>query len=390
MKILGIERDQHANNYYRVVQPLYKLRQHGLADTLTIHPDNARDEEFITQKILEADLVIAQRPASQEWYNLVKIIKKAGKAFVADYDDDPFSVSPWNPSYRWHGVEEATHISKDGSAHPLWRDGECGFSIEENIQRRDYFQASFRKADMVSCTTDILKTRFSQFNKNVEVLPNLVDFAMYPKVEYVKRQIRIGWQGGVSHYEDLYMIVDDIKRVLRRHNNVTFVYFGDYRFRHLFKEIPSSQIEFADWTSYAAYPYKLACLNLDIGLCPLADTPFNRNKSAIKYFEYSVLGIPTIASGIPPYLGVITDGEDGMLVNNAQEGAWFSAMRKLIGCRSLRKRLAQKAHENIYHNYNIDNEIGKWADAYAKLLQRPITEIAEGKDEFQRTTDSIK
>ena len=387
MMILGMERDQGANNYYRIVQPLYKLRQHGLADTLTINPENAADQQFVTDKILEADLIVAQRPSSAEWHNLVKIIKKSGKAFIADFDDDPFTSSPWNPSYRWYGTEESTHIGKNGKIVPLWRDGERGFSIEENIHRRDYFQASFRLADAISCTTDILKKRYDNFNKNVFVLPNMVDFSQYPKVDMLKREIRIGWQGGVSHYEDLYLIVDEIKRVLKRYRNVKFVYFGDHRFKELFKNIPDNQVELADWINYSAYPYKLACLNLDIGICPLADTAFNRNKSAIKYFEYSVLKIPTIASNIPPYSKVITDGENGLLVNNDEEGAWFSAIRKLVGCRNLRKKFAKNAYENIYHNYNIDKHIGKWADAYGKLLQRPITEVMEDNHGGQGEND---
>ena len=48
----------------------------------------------------------------------------------------------------------------------------------------------------------------------------------------------------------------------------------------------------------------LASLSGDIGICPLVDDEFNRNKSQIKAIEYGLLGLPVVASptvynGIP-------------------------------------------------------------------------------------------
>ena len=40
---------------------------------------------------------------------------------------------------------------------------------------------------------------------------------------------------------------------------------------------------------YPEYPQMLAMLDLDIGLSPLADTPFNRSKSHIKWLDYAAL-----------------------------------------------------------------------------------------------------
>ena len=98
------------------------------------------------------------------------------------------------------------------------------------------------------------------------------------------------------------------------------------------------------WVANNIYPYKLATLNADIGLCPIADNMFNSNKSAIKWMEYSVMGLATIASDLAPYNKVIQNGKDGLLVN---EHSWFDAMERLIKDTELRKTLAKNAYDKV-------------------------------------------
>jgi len=374
MKILGFERSVGAANHYRVVQPLYKLQQHKLADILTLHPQNAMDLEFVTQKIIETDIILFQRPQDDRWFNFLKIAQKHGKIIVADYDDHPYNVSPLNPAYRYYGTTNVQFKWPDGKVDMLWIDGENGFSIEDNITRQDYFRAAFKRSDMVSTTTPILQENFLKINKNTVVLPNLVDFDLYPQVECVKKEVRIGWQGGNSHYEDLFMVSKAIKKIIKKYKNVKFVFFGDMSIAGLFKDVPKDRIEWHNWVKYVAYPYKLATLNLDIGLCPVIDNEFNRSKSAIKYLEYSVMKIPTIASNVPPYSPVIKDKNVGLLVNDDQ---WFQAMEQLVKDKELRLKLGKNAYDNVYENYNIDKEIHLWANAYEKLLKRNVAELLE-------------
>lgn len=373
IRILGFERSTTACNHYRIVQPLYKLQEHKLADILTIHQGNAVDVEFVTEKIMEADIVLIPRPQDDRWFDFIKIAQKHGKIIVVDFDDHPFIISPFNPAYRHYGTAEFDYQWPDGVITPIWKNGEKEFFIEDNITRQDYFRAAFKRADMVSTTTSVLQNIFLKLNKNSVVLPNLVDINLFPRLECVKKEIRIGWQGGVSHYEDLYMMAPAIKKITEKYDNVKFVFFGDVRFYGIFKGIPRERIEWHPWVQYVAYPYKLVTLNLDIGLCPLVDNEFNRNKSAIKYFEYSAIKIPTIASNIPPYASVITNEKDGLLI---PDDNWFDAVERLIKDKELRDNLAKNALENVYQNHNADKFAHLWLLAFDKLLKRDVAELA--------------
>lgn len=376
MRILGIERDETACNLYRILQPLYKLHEHGMAQILTIKEGPELATEFAAQKMVESDIIVMHRPASEEWFKFIKKCREFGKIIVCDYDDDPFNTSPMNPYYQFIGTEEVEFCWPNGKREMLWsknpmEHGGRYINIEQNIRRRDLFRASFKAADMVSATTEILKDKLSNINPNSIVLPNLVDFEQYPEVTHVKKEVRIGWQGGSSHYEDLYIVADAIKRILRKHSHVKFIFWGDLRMYGLFKDCPIERVECHQWVKQVVYPYKLACMNLDIGICPILDNEFNYNKSAIKWMEYSVVRSATVASNIPPYSPVITDGETGLLVG---EDGWFDALDELVQNKEKRERLANNAFDDVHTNHNANTKAHLWLNAYESILKKELVE----------------
>lgn len=376
MRILGVERDSTACNFYRIICPLYKLLEHGMANILTLPEGPELGTDFATQKVIESDIILVHRPASEDWFKFIKVCREFGKIIVVDYDDDPFNCSPMNPYYQFIGTEEVEFVWPNGKKEMLWsknpnEHGGRYINIEQNIRRRDLFRACFRSADMVSVTTEVLRDKLSKINPNTVVLPNLIDFEQYPEVTHVKKEIRIGWQGGASHYEDLYMVHDAVKKILKKHNNVKFIFWGDTRMYGLFRDCPIDRIECHPWVKQIVYPYKLACLNLDIGLAPIIDNESNRNKSAIKWMEYGVVKAATIASNIPPYSVVMEHGKTGMLVG---PDGWFDAMDELVMDANKRTALAEAAHAEVHQNHNSNNFPHLWLNAYQSLLNKELVE----------------
>lgn len=331
--------------------------------------------EKAVEAALWADLLVFHRPANEDWYKFIKLMQKYGKLFVSDYDDNPFKTSPFNQYYAVIGVEPIKYEWEDGSTEWLWHEdmvspsGKKIFDIERNINFRETFRLNFKKSDMVTCTTPELAEEFKQINPNTKVLPNLITPEWFPLIpEWSKKEIRVCWQGGSSHYEDLFFIHPIIEKMLKTYDNVKFVFFGDMRFKNLFKDCDQSKIEWHDWVGHDTYPYALGLLNCDIGLCPLVDNEFNRMKSAIKWMEYSMVGMTTIASDIPPYNKVIVDGETGVLCKE-DEKDWLDKLDRLIKDKSYRTTLAKKAKDEVLTNHNMNTKAHLWIDAYSEILK---------------------
>jgi glycosyltransferase involved in cell wall biosynthesis len=345
-----------------------------LAEVAMTHEYQLGSEQAL-EASLWADLVVMHRPSSEEWFKFIKLMQKYGKVFVADYDDNPFKTSPLNPGYQYFGTSPVEYVWPDGKKEWLWHEdmisgtGKKIFNIERNISFLETFRANFKKADMVTCTTEELANEFRSINPNTVVLPNVVTPEWYPAIpSWDKKEIRIGWQGGASHYEDLFFIQPVIVDVLKKLDNVKFVYFGDMRFKKIFDGCDQSKIEWHHWVSHDVYPYKLSLLNCDIGLCPLVDNEFNRSKSAIKWMEYSMVGMATIASNIPPYSTVIEHDKTGLLcAEDTKE--WYDAIELLVKSKSKTYAMAGSAKEQVMLHHNIQKKAHLWYEAYQKLLK---------------------
>jgi len=373
MRILAIERDSSACNFYRILTPVKSMAIQGLAEVSTI-TERDLGTDIAVQQALWADIILFQRPHSESWFQFIKTCQKHGKLIVTDYDDDPFTCSPLNPYYQYIGTEPVEYTWPDGTKEMLWSEdmvsssGEKIFNIEKNIAFRDMFRLNFKKADLITCTTEILRKRFLEINPNVAALPNLIDPSFWPQVpEFVKKEVRIGWQGGHSHYEDLFFILPVLEQILKKHSNAKFVYFGDYRFSNMFNKLPKDQVECHPWVPHNVYPYQMNLLNLDIGLCPVMEHDFNITKSTIKWLEYSMLGMSTVASNIPPYSLDIT-GDTGVLCSNdAKE--WVDAIDKLVLDKSYRTKMGKTAFMHVMENHTIDKKAHLWIEAYESILK---------------------
>ncbi|MCZ6890041.1 MAG: methyltransferase domain-containing protein, partial [Gammaproteobacteria bacterium] len=100
-------------------------------------------------------------------------------------------------------------------------------------------------------------------------------------------------------------------------------------------------------TAYPLFMQWLSSLpSFDFGIAPLEDNLFNRRKSAIKYFDYTHLGLPTVASAVGPYPGAINHGVTGLLVENTPQ-AWYETLVDLIANRPDASVMVSPARANM-------------------------------------------
>jgi hypothetical protein len=139
------------------------------------------------------------------------------------------------------------------------------------------------KVTGVTVSTVELAGDYSNFNLNIEVLPNSIDFDLrdwktLPE-DKDPNYLVVGWSGGTTHLEDLQLLRPIIPRILKKYD---YVKFGIYTSQQLMQvivdmwELDPERVLFVPPRPFEEYPTGLA--NFDIGLAPTINCRFNASK----------------------------------------------------------------------------------------------------------------
>lgn len=236
-----------------------------------------------------------------------------------------------------------------------------------------------RKSDGVITTTPFLKELYSEFNRNIHVIPNSIDFGIWDKVKRKpKGGIRIGWAGGNAHGGDFEPYEPAIKNILSRHKDVKFVFVnGPARMGvpESLKGLPGIE-HHALWEPILKYPAMLGRMDFDIAISPLMDSAFNRGKSNLKWLEASALSIPTVASNVGHLKETIKHGVNGLLADTP--GQFETHLESLITDKKLRRSMGVAANAAVRLDFNVDNTVNQ----YVSILSQEV-KIKAAFQEFQ-------
>jgi len=162
-----------------------------------------------------------------------------------------------------------------------------------------------------------------------------------------------------------------VRTICLKYPQVKFVIWGTtYRWIH--DQIPEHQMEVHDWVPYDAYKPMRVLIDADINLCPLADNPFNRSKSAIKWYE-GLMGEfpePCLAGRAGPYAEEMVDGETGLLYTSPEE--FVEKLSALIEREELRRMLGANAKKWVWENRHYSVTVPKLFEFYESLRARKM------------------
>ncbi len=178
-----------------------------------------------------------------------------------------------------------------------------------------------RSADAITTTNSTLAGRLRRLNRDVRVVPNYVNGEDWPApAAPPPGPPVIVLAGSSSHAEDWRPAAPALAR-LRDEGAATLRVCGF---------LPAYLAPLCDdwrpWAGLSSYPAMLA--GATVGLCPLPDSGFNRCKSTIKLFEYSLSGAVVVAS--PCQYGPIlrAAGLDDQIVPDG--GDWYAVIRHAL------------------------------------------------------------
>jgi len=163
-----------------------------------------------------------------------------------------------------------------------------------------------------------------------------------PEKQFFARKAltRIFYHGTASHIDEINWLLPIINQVQQCCEHTAFEIIGDLSVNQLYRGTPRTSILHPmSWENYQSY---CASTDLQIGLAPLLDSPFNAARSITKFFDILRCGAAGIYSDKEPFRSFIRSGEDGLLVDNHPD-AWVQAITCLANTPELRERLYQNA-----------------------------------------------
>jgi glycosyltransferase involved in cell wall biosynthesis len=152
--------------------------------------------------------------------------------------------------------------------------------------------------------------------------------------------VTVFYHGTTSHLREIGWLKDVFEGVSARLPDTVFELFGDARVRRMYRGL--DYVRVAAPLPWAEFLARTGAARLDIGLAPLLDSPFNRCRSHVKFYDITRAGGVGVYSAGPVFEGAVLDGENGLLVENRVE-AWVEAICRLARDRELREALRARA-----------------------------------------------
>jgi glycosyltransferase involved in cell wall biosynthesis len=401
----SVPTDWNASNWYRTILPFRTAAEQGWAHVVVDQFDRVFPgcDKFRHDAIVYADIVQHYQNHGTGFEFSVNASKSMNTYWedeenwntpghlVMDTDDDLFNVLPLNLAYQGLGIKlpNGENVKKNhyvkvidelNNEKILYTDGKDGFDVESNMHRLNQFRANLTVAGLVTCSTPrvadmVLREKKklekdTQLYDNLHVFPNCVDFYDYPTVELadISPRVRILWQGGTSHHEDLAPLRPAFERIMEKYKHVEFVMWGaPYTF--FLRNLDPTRVKLLPWVDYRQYKERLSMINHDINLAPLHPHIFNQSRSAIKWYESSAISKPaaTLAQTTGAYPDEIEEGKTGLLFSTEEE--FETKLSGLIEDASLRRTLASNAKDWVRTNRDPKVHVERLMEAYTRIRE---------------------
>lgn len=347
--------------YYRIVKPSQQIVGHAVKvigkELMNYGKSNGEmwENVFKDCDILWTHYFKEEANAAALFYTA----KKLGKKVIIDLDDNFWDVPKSNLLYN---------------------------TYKPGAKDRAFLSSVLFFADALTTTSEPLRDRIIKHFKDVDgtikkvyLLPNMNDRTDWevPKCVPSKDKFIIGYQGSNSHQDDLVMVLPSIVKIMEKYPHVELQLMGaieksrlDIYFEKMSKNIIDRISLVGATESYDEFPDWLSKQKWNVGIAPLVDTAFTRCKSPIKFFEYTMVGLPVIASRVYPYFmdndgkALITDQETGLLV---KQNEWFAALEDLILHPEKCKELSENAFKHVMKTWQYKD--GNMTKTIEKMIE---------------------
>jgi len=302
------------------------------------------------------DIIVFERLLVSPFTEKIQECQSRGARVIARFDDN-FALMPHYVSSAWLWRRSIVIGEKNGKA--------VGHKLQESMLKQ--FREGLGICDAASTPSRLLCQDYERYAKQMFYVPNFADLGnpawTAPKPKH--DGIIIGWGGGGTHKQSIRdsSILPALEIICRRYPEVKLMICGNEQWvkDELAKRIPEEQLIFKGWVPNEEWPRVVA--NFDIGLAPLAGS-YDDRRSWVKVIDYTILGVPWVASNRPPYKSV----QGGIKIHNKRKG-WLRAIRTLLDKPSTYQRLSETGLRWSRAYAGIQNHCNVYLNMFDKVLR---------------------
>jgi len=314
---------------YRCDHPLERLAMLGVTGDIAVQGD----VDLAGAVDAYAVFVLHRVAYDAEVERFLDAAKRAGKPVLFDTDDWVFDLAA--ATY----VAALADMSPDDQA--LYREG---------LTR---YRATLGRCDGVLVSTEPLRERAAELVANVYVAGNVASREMVELSQLAREtrdvvaaqrattgEVVLGYFSGTpTHKRDFAEAVPALVQVMDVHPRVRLLLVGHIAAPAELRRF-GARISHLPLVPWQRLPGIMA--DVDVNLAPLEpDNVFTECKSAIKYLEAALLGVPTVASPLPDFRRMVEHGRNGLLA--ATDAEWRDALTRLVESPPLRAEIGARA-----------------------------------------------
>ncbi len=285
--------------------------------------------------------VVVLKQIMDRWIpHQMEVAQSLGQKIIVDVDDFYHDLHPDNNAYRTTDPE----VNK--------------------VRNRDIYERIIRMADMVVVSTPTLLEFYGQWNPNTRVVRNSVYPSQFVRKNVSRETPVIGWVGALAYRSgDIETLKPWLGDFLADHD-LRFLHAGHVPSMGSIADAAGIDPERVDTLPMQPMNRYHLLFNMDIGLVPLNDIPFNQAKSFIKGLEYTASGIPFVAYGTNEYELLAQDGVGRVAYT---PDGWAAQVRDLLDYKT-RKRDAATSFHNMEQKHTINQREDEWRSVITDLL----------------------
>ena len=291
-------------------------------------------------------------------YPNVKIDKILGQQDLLKYKFGLYDLILFSRSVQWSNIESFTNRLREITTAKLVLDVDdyweldkhhISYSEDYNKRLKESTEESIKFFDYIITTHERLKEKIEEINKNVFVIPNVINTYELQWKQPPKRKgvVKFGFMGGSTHYEDLEFANCDFSKLK------SIAYLPMYR-----------DLGFQINKGKGIKSYGTLLNDFDVSLAPLLPTFFNSCKSNLKVVEAGVKGRAIICTETPPYLDFKSDN----IIYIKPNESWQDKLQLLSKDRTTVEKMAKGLQEEVLEYYNCHRWTKFRMDLYKSIL----------------------